>query len=62
MRDPFVVGTVVSIIRLVCWLARERWRGRTMEALVRAAEPGSTVLDRRPDGSLLAVYTRGERR
>lgn len=38
---------------------RERERARTLTAVLRVAEPGSSVLDRRPDGSTLLAYVAG---
>lgn len=62
MPDPVVAAVVLCIIRVAYSVSlhcvaifRERTRGRAVEALVRAAEPGSGVLDRRADGSLTAV-------
>jgi hypothetical protein len=59
MRDPVLLSAVVGAARLayslVClWtsVARERQRGQTLVALLRAAGPGAVVEDVRADGAL----------
>ncbi|MDH6107827.1 hypothetical protein P3T36_006439 [Kitasatospora sp. MAP12-15] len=49
----------VRVLYLVAWSLRESARNRSLVALVRAAGPGATVLDRRADGGVLAVRTHG---
>jgi hypothetical protein len=46
---------VLSLLAVV----RERERVRTLTAVLRAAEPGSSVLDHRPDGSILMAHVAG---
>ena len=50
---------------VVSWLveaARERARARSAAALLAAARPGTTVIERNADGSLLVLSTAGEDR
>ena len=55
-------GAVRLVYRVVWWrleASRENARGRSIERLMRAGGPGSTVVDRRADGCVLTVWTQG---
>lgn len=62
MLEAIVLSAIAAAIRLLgglasWWLAMctERVRGDIAAGLLRTAGPGSSVLDRRRDGSLLVV-------
>ncbi len=66
MKDPVIltaVAVTVKSLLQVAWLclgrSRERERDRTLLRLVRTAGKGGWVADRRGDGSVLLVWTRG---
>jgi hypothetical protein len=66
MWVPITVMVVAGMVRLACSLAcwlmgmcSDRRRGRIAVTLLRAAGPGSLVLDRHPDGSVLIVQAGG---
>jgi len=66
LQDPVVLAAVLGVVRL-CGRVIEGWtagrrdflRGRILVALVEAAGPGSTVVERHPDGAVLAVCRPG---
>jgi hypothetical protein len=66
MRDPVVVGMTVALVRLagmamsgMIALVRERARLRALAALVRAAGPGTVLVDRPGGGTLVAQGAAG---
>jgi hypothetical protein len=66
MVGPLMLVLAAGAVRLVSGMAwswldtlRDRGRRRSLEALARAAGPGTTLVDRCPDGGMLAIWTRG---
>jgi hypothetical protein len=62
MWAPIVLGVIAGAARMAClvtawWMVRlgERERCRSAVALLSASGPGTVLLDRRSDGSLLVV-------
>jgi hypothetical protein len=62
MWAPIVLGVLAGAARMAClvtasWMVRlgERERCRSAVALLAASGPGTALLDRRSDGSLLVV-------
>jgi hypothetical protein len=66
MVNPLVLVLAAGAVRLVSSVAwalldmlRDRARRQSLAALARSAGPGATVVDRCPDGAMLAIWTRG---
>lgn len=64
MAGQLLLLLAVGGVRLVSGMAwswletlRDRSRRRSLEALARAAGPGVTMVDRCPDGGMLAIWT-----
>lgn len=69
VTNDSVIVFVMAAVRMVWWavarcseMVRDFMHGLALAALARVAGPGATVIERRADGTVLAVAIAGKRR